>query len=161
MAKSQSSKKAKGPNPLVSLLMLVVVGGVLYNQWDRIVPMVKHTLGMYGGDEEGVLDADWRRLAATGKTAVARYWVARGRAPSNNDDVGLEDPASYHTGSLRSMEVVPGGKIVFEFGQSPSGPPGRVTLIPDATQILQDVLKWDCNTSSYKNLASCQYVPPN
>jgi hypothetical protein len=161
MAKARPSKKRKGPNPFVSLLMFVALGAVVYSQWDRLVPFVRGALGMYGGDEEGVLDADWRRIAATGKTAVARYLIAKGRAPSSNEEVGLEDAASYHAGALRSMDIDPGGKIIFEFGKSPSGPPGRVVLTPDTSQVLQDVVKWDCTTSSYKNLAACTYVPPN
>lgn len=160
MAKGRPSK-TKGPNPLVSLLMFVVLGGAVYSQWDRLVPLVRGWLGLYGGSDEGVLDSEWRRIAATGKTAVARYWVKNGRPPNSNEDVGLEEPTAYHEGALRTMDVDPGGRIIFEFGPSPSGPAGRVILIPDSTQILQDVLKWNCNTPSYKNLVDCQYVPPN
>jgi hypothetical protein len=156
MAKGRPSK-TKGPNKLVSLLMLVVLIAVVNHQWDRLVPFVRNLIGMYG-DDQGVLDSEWRRISATGKTAVARFWVKNGRPPVNNLEAGLEDPGSYHSGALRSMEIVGGGRIVFEFGQSESGPPGRVRLIPDASQVLQDILKWNCETPSYKDLPSCTYV---
>ena len=159
MAKGRPSK-TKGPNKLLSFAMLVAFVGVMYYQWDRIVPAVQEVLGMHGGGPT-LLDADWRRIAGDGKTAVARYWVKSGRAPNNNTEAGLEEPSSYHAGALRSMEVLPGGKINFEFAASEKGPAGHVTLRPDSSQIMQDVVKWTCDTPSYKNLPECAYSAPD
>ena len=157
MASRGRPSKVKGPNKLVSLLMLAAIVVLVYYQWDRIAPFTRGLFGMYG-ESDGLLDADFRRVSAIGKTAVARYWVKNGRPPSSNEQVGLEEGSSYRTTNLRSMEIVPGGTIVFTFAGSKLGPPGEVRFVPDSTGLMQDVVKWNCVTATYKNLPDCAYT---
>ena len=158
MASRGRPSKVKGPNKLVSLVMIAVIAVVLYYQWDRIEPFTRGLFGMYG-EGEGLFDPDFRRISSVGKTAVARYWVKNGRPPSSNEQAGLEEGGSYRTTTMRSMEIVPGGAIVFDFAGSKFGPPGEVRLVPDSTGLMQDVVKWSCTTHSYQNLPDCAYTP--
>lgn len=151
--------KVKGPNKLVTLLLFSVIGMFAYYQWDRVTAIVNELTGLYGGSQEGLMDAEFRRVAAIGKTSVARYWVLKGSPPSDNLAAGLEPPESYKHGSLLRMEVFQ-GTIVFTFDGGSGVNNGQIKYIPDTSQILQNVIKWNCETPSYSNLKDCTYRPP-
>ncbi|MDJ0847971.1 MAG: pilin [Myxococcota bacterium] len=93
-------------------------------------------------------------IASSMKMRVMEFYMDRGEFPDSNEDLGLPDPSSLGSGSLRSLEIDGDGEIVLTYGPETGIDGGEVRLVPEEGPMR---VSWTCTTRDYARLP--RYAP--
>ncbi len=100
--------------------------------------------------------------ASAARVAVAEYYMSNLRMPASNAEAGLPEPAQYRGGSLRSLVIGEGGRIVMSFDATSGKDGGTIELVPDLAGIEAMGMQWRCTTKDYawivRALPSCEFI---
>ncbi len=100
--------------------------------------------------------------ASMARTAVAEVYPASGRMPASNAAAGLPDPVHYRGGSMYSLSVGEGGRIVMSFDATSGKEGGTIELLPDLAGVEAMGVEWHCTTADYawigRALPSCEFI---
>jgi FtsZ-interacting cell division protein ZipA len=87
--------------------------------------------------------------AAGVRTAMAEYYVTQGKWPESNEQSGALPPESYRVNALRSVAVLPDGRLRLRFASG--GIDGHVVLAGNASAAGQ--VTWRCTSPDIPDIA--------
>jgi len=97
------------------------------------------------------------RVADAAKTAYAEYYSNVGKLPTNNAEVGIQEPDTYRGKSIKRIEVSERG-ITITYNDQTGVDNGRVLLEPEP---VEGNITWKCSSESYPNITAmipaCEY----
>ena len=96
--------------------------------------------------------------AANMKTAMTEFYLTEGKWPSGNQEIGMPAAASFNAQGLKSVGIVPGGRI--KLIVEDRGKPAEVYWNANVNEMGQ--VRWDCMTPSIPDIArlapACKYL---
>ena len=92
-------------------------------------------------------------VASSAKAAVVEYYLTTGEMPSENAQVGLGAADTWRGTSLRSLQIVEGGRILLAFDESSGADGGAIELAPDLADSESMGVQWQCTTQDFEHIA--------
>lgn len=99
--------------------------------------------------------------ASAFKVGMVEYYQTEGKWPATNKDIGLNEPASFEVGNLKSVGIAAGGQVKIVYAAA-AGKTETLSLQGVANPNGQ--VSWTCVTSDISDIASivpgCAYRAP-